>query len=73
MGLVGALHGFFFDCSASEPDLGTPATFRCRECDNELRIDPGRSLPACLVCKAHSWEPVEAAEEPLVVRRTTKP
>ena len=72
MGLAGAFHAFWFDRSERISDYGSPAGYRCTECDNEVRVDGDQALPACLICKRYSWEPLEAAPEPVVLRRVVE-
>jgi hypothetical protein len=69
MGLVAAFGAFPFDRSEPIPNRVSARTYRCTECDNEVRVDPVQSLPPCLICKTHSWEAIEAAQEPVVTRR----
>ena len=67
MGLVGALHAFFVDSEPSQDHV--PArTYRCTECDNEVRVDSDQSPPRC-ICKSNSWKPLEAVQDPVVVRQ----
>jgi hypothetical protein len=69
MGLVGAFHAFLVDRSEPIPNHVSSGTYRCTECDNEVRTDSTQSLPRCLICKGNAWEPVEATYEPVVMRQ----
>lgn len=69
MGLVGAFHAFGVNPrSEASGDRVSARTYRCSECDNEVRVDSDLSPPRCLICKRNSWEPLEAAPDPVVVR-----
>jgi hypothetical protein len=70
MGLVGAFNArFYLHRSEPGPDRVSARTYRCTECDNEVRIDPDQGLPPCLICKSNAWERRETAQDPVVVRR----
>jgi hypothetical protein len=68
MGLVSGIHAFRVDRSEALPDRDFARTFRCTECDNEVTVGAGQSVPPCLICKGHSWEPREATQDPVVRR-----
>ena len=68
MGLMGALHPFAAGRAEPIPDPASARAYRCRECDNEVRVDAVQSLSRCLVCKGCSWESAETAPEPVVSR-----
>ena len=73
MGLAGAFHAqFLFDRPEPIPDRFSAKRYRCTQCDNEVRIDPTQSLPRCVICKISAWEPLEAAQRPVVVTRVAK-
>jgi hypothetical protein len=55
MGLVASFYAFV-DRPERVPDDGPAVTYRCMNCDNEIRIDRDQSLPPCLICKGYSWE-----------------
>jgi hypothetical protein len=66
MGLVSAFHAFWFHRPERVSNRPSGGTYRCTECDNEVRVHPEQRLPLCVVCKRFSWEPLELAPEPLV-------
>jgi len=70
MGLAGAFHAWLFDRSEAGADRPAARTYRCTQCDNEVRVDSDQGLPRCLICKSNSWEPRDRAPDPVVVRRT---
>jgi hypothetical protein len=72
MGLVGAFHALGVDREEPDPNRVSARTYRCTECDNDVRVDSDQSPPRCLICKSDAWEPLEAAEDPVVLRRVTK-
>ncbi len=68
MGLVSGIHAFLADPSEPLRDGDLARTFRCTECDNEVTVGAGQSVPLCLICKSNSWEPSEAVQHPVVHR-----
>jgi hypothetical protein len=68
MGLLGAFHAFLVDRAEPIPNRVSAGSYRCTECDSEVKVAPDQTLPPCLICKSYSWEPLEAAQEPVVVR-----
>jgi hypothetical protein len=68
MGLVSGIHAFRADRSEPLPDRDFAMTFRCTECDNEVTVGAGQTVPPCLICKGQAWEPLDAAQHPVVRR-----
>ena len=70
MGLVAGFHAFLFDRPEQIENRVAARTYRCTECDNEVRVDGPQSLPPCLICRTtNAWQPLEAAQDFVAVRR----